>query len=151
MAAKRFKAVLGARGSGGLIEVPFDVKATFGSARAPVIATVNGVTWRTTVATYGGKYYVGMRRELREQAGVDDGDSVAVTLAPDDAPRTVEVPEDLAAALKRSPRAGRTFDGLSFTHRREYVEWITGAKKEETRRRRIEKAVGMLEEGTKSP
>lgn len=152
MAKKRFKGVLGGRASGGfLVEVPFDVKETFGSARAPVVATVNEVTWRTTVSTYGGKYYVGMRRELREQAGVDDGDTITVTLESDDAPRTVDVPPELKKALAKRPRARAAFDSLSFTHRREYVEWITGAKREDTRVRRLDKALTMLEEGRKEP
>ncbi|MEA2461725.1 MAG: hypothetical protein QOH90_1902 [Actinomycetota bacterium] len=152
MTTKRFRAVVGGdEGERPLFELPFDAKEVFGSARAPVVATVNKVSWRTTVAVYGGKHYVGMRRELREKAGVEMGETVSVTLESDDAPRTVEVPSEFLAALRRSPAAKKAFDRLSFTHRREYVEWITGAKKEETRSRRLSKAVTMLEDGKKEP
>jgi bifunctional DNA-binding transcriptional regulator/antitoxin component of YhaV-PrlF toxin-antitoxin module len=147
MAKRSFKGTLGARDSAGMVEVPFDVKQIFGSARPPVTATVNGVTWRTTVATYDGRFYVGMRKELRDRAGIVDGDPVEVTIESDDAPRTVDAPADLKKALRGSSAAKKAFDGLSFTHRREYVEWITGAKKDETRRRRVAKAIEMLEAG----
>ena len=147
MAKKSFRGTLGGRGSAGMVEVPFDVKEVFGSARAPVKATVNEVTWRTTIATYGGKYYVGIRKELRDKAGVDDGDEIRLTIESDDAPRTVEVPPELEKALAAAPDAKRKFDALSFTHRKEYVEWIAGAKKEETKERRLEKAIEMLREG----
>jgi Bacteriocin-protection, YdeI or OmpD-Associated/Domain of unknown function (DUF1905) len=147
MAKKTFTGDLQARGTGAVVEVPFDVKQVFGSARAPVVATVDDVTWRTTVATYGGKYYIGIRRELRDEAGVEVGDEIRLTIESDDSPRTVDVPPDLATALKRDPTANEAFERLSFTHRREYVEWITGAKKDDTRLRRVEKAVEMLREG----
>lgn len=147
MAKKTFTGVLAARGPGAVAEVPFDVKEVFGSARPPVVATVDGVTWRTTIATYGGKYYIGIRRELRDRAGIDVGDRIRLTIESDDAPRTVEPPPDLARALQRDRAAQDAFERLSFTHRREYAEWITGAKKDETRQRRVEKAVEMLREG----
>jgi uncharacterized protein YdeI (YjbR/CyaY-like superfamily) len=69
----------------------------------------------------------------------------------DDEPRTVEVPEELQAALAADDAARAAFDGLSYTHRREYVEWVTGAKREETRRARLERAVGMLRDGVRHP
>jgi hypothetical protein len=77
-----FEAVVETEGPGAFVEVPFDVKAEFGRARAPVTATVNDHSWPTTVAVYGGRYYVGLRREVREAAGVKPGDSVSVTLEP---------------------------------------------------------------------
>ena len=147
MAKKSFTATLGARGSAGLVEVPFDVKEVFGAARPPVNATVNGVSWRTTVSTYGGKYYVGIRKELRDKAGIEDGDRVRVTIESDEAPRTVDPPPDLRKALRKSTAARQRFDKLSFTHRREFVEWIEDAKKEDTRERRINKTIEMLEQG----
>ncbi len=152
MIRKKFKGVLGARDSGGwAVEIPFDVKATFGSGRPAVKATVNGVTWHTTLAPYGKSHYLGIRKELRAAAEVEDGDIVDVLLESDDEPRSVDVPHDLKSGLKRSAGAMKTFESLSFSHRREYVEWITSAKKAETRAKRIEKAIVMLEEGKREP
>jgi bifunctional DNA-binding transcriptional regulator/antitoxin component of YhaV-PrlF toxin-antitoxin module len=134
-----------------VVEVPFDVKERFGRARAPVLARVNGVELRTTVTVYGGRYYLGFRKEIRERAGIGPGDRVTVELEPDDEPREVEPPPELARALAGDREARRAFDGLSYTHRREYVEWIAGAKREETRERRLARALTMLREGVKHP
>ena len=134
-----------------VVEVPFDVKKRFGKARAPVKLRVRGTEVRTTVAVYGGRYYVGFNKDVREQAGIRPGDSVAVEIELDEEPREVEVPPELARALDADPEAKAAFDRLSYTHRREYAEWIADAKREETRERRLEKAVAMLREGTKHP
>jgi len=149
--AERFEGTLERRGSGTLVEVPFDVRAVFGKARAPVRGTVNGHPFRTTVAVYGGRYYLGFRREVREAAGLDDGDRLAIVLEPDDAPRTVEIPAELKAALAAAPDAKAAFERLSYTHRREYVEWVSGAKRAETRQARLERAVAMLRDGVRHP
>jgi bifunctional DNA-binding transcriptional regulator/antitoxin component of YhaV-PrlF toxin-antitoxin module len=139
------------RGGGRWIEVPFDAKAAFGETRAPVAATINGVPYRSRLSVYGGKTYLGLRKEVREQAGIEVGDDLEVVLERDDAPREVEVPEALASALAADPEAQSTFDALAFTHRREYATWIAEAKRDETRQRRVEKAIAMLREGTKHP
>ena len=149
--AERFEGRLEQHGSGTLLEVPFDVRAVFGKARAPVRGTVNGHPFRTTVAVYGGRYFLGFRREIREAAGFDDGDRLSVVLELDDEPRTVAVPPELEAVLARDAEAKAVFDGLSYTHRREYVEWVSGAKREETRRTRLERAVAMLRDGVRHP
>lgn len=86
---------------------------------------------------YGNRYLLPFSRTNREAAGVAAGDTVSVALASDDAPRTVEVPDDLAAALDAAPRARAAFDAGSFSHRREWVEWVSGAKRPETRERRV--------------
>lgn len=155
MAAKTFKAVLGGEGheKGELptVVLPFDVAEAFGSARPKVKATVNGVELRTTVAVYGGVSYVGFRREVREAMGIALGDRIEVKLELDTAPREVEVPADLARALKKDRDARQRFDALAFTHRREYAQWVTEAKKPETRARRVEKTIEMLKAGTKHP
>jgi hypothetical protein len=151
MSVHRFETVLGAEDSGVFIEVPLDVPAVFGRARAPVRGTINGHPFRSTVAVYGGRYYLPVNRTLREAAGVAAGDAVVVELEPDDQPRTVEPPEDLAAALDADTEARAAFDGLSFTHQREYAEWVAEAKRAETRRRRVEQAVQMLRDGRRSP
>ena len=122
--AERFEGTLEQRGSGTLVEVPFDVRAVLGKARAPVRGTVNGHPFRTTVAVYGGRYFLGFRREIREAAGFDAGDRLSIELELDDEPRAVEVPPELQAALAGDAEARAAFDALSFTHRREYAEWV---------------------------
>src|SRR3954462_6131576 len=102
---KTFRAKLGGRDGGDipLIEIPFDVKATFGKARPPVVITINGgFSFRSTVSVYGGKSLIGIRRDYREAAKGELGEEVEITLTSDDAPREVEVPKDLAAALRKS-------------------------------------------------
>jgi hypothetical protein len=151
MGAQRFEATLEQHGSGTVVFVPFDLKEAFGSRRPPVLATVNGYTFRTTLFTMGGRALLGLNREVREAAGVEAGQELSVEIEPDDEPRTVEVPSDLAAALDSDPAVRDTFDGLSYTHRKEYVRWVEEAKREETRTRRVEKSVEMLREGVKTP
>jgi hypothetical protein len=118
-----------------------------GAKRFPVVATVNGYTWRTSVARMGGEFLVGLSREVRSGAGVAAGDDVEVVLELDTAPREVEVPAALTVALAADPQAKAIFDGLAFTHRKEYARWIAEAKRDETRQRRVEQAVVMIKEG----
>ncbi len=129
----------------GGVEVPFDVEQVFGKKRVPIVVTVNGVKYRTTVAVYGGRYFFPMRREIREQAGVEANGKVKVTIEPDLAPRTIEAPRDLAAAIRKSAPAHARWKTWSYTHRKEMVDWLTSAKRPETRERRVAKAVAMLE------
>ena len=153
MAEQRFTAELAdsGRGGGRWVEIPFDAKSEFGEARAPVAGTVNGVAFRARLSIYGGRTYLGLRKEIREAAGVDVGDTVEVVIDRDDAPREVEVPEALESALARDAAAKAVFDGLAFTHRKEYAVWIAEAKREETRARRVTKALEMLHSGVKHP
>ena len=118
-----------------------------GAKRFPVVATVNGYTWRTSVARMGGEFLVGLSREVRQGAGVEAGDEVEVILELDSAPREVDVPEALAAALASDAQAKANFDGMAFTHRKEYARWIAEAKREETRRNRVQQALEMLRAG----
>lgn len=152
---KRFTAELqlGPKGTTGFIEVPFDVRAEFGQARPPVRGTMNGAPFRTTVAVYGGKPLLGLRKELRAAAKVSKtGDKVKVVLERDDAPRTVEVPADLRRALARSPSAKNGWAALSYTHQREWVQAIEEAKRPDTRAKRIASAVEAAEgRAAKSP
>jgi hypothetical protein len=149
---ERFTAILGGEErERPVVEVPFDVKERFGRARAPVRGTVDGADFRTTVAVYGGRYYVGFNKELRDRAGIAIGDEVEVALELDREPRTVEVPPPLAAALEKDSEAKAAFDGLSYTHRNEYARWIAEAKRDETRDRRAKKAVAMLRDGVRHP
>jgi bacteriocin resistance YdeI/OmpD-like protein/uncharacterized protein DUF1905 len=124
-----------------MLRVPFDVKESFGRARPPVKVTIRGHTWRTTPGVYGGEAFIGVNRTVKAATGVDAGDRVRVTMELDTEPRTVEPPEDLKAALAAAPDARMSFDRLSFTHRREYVEWIEDAKRADTRQRRIAETV----------
>lgn len=118
-----------------------------GAKRFPVRATVNGYTWRGSVARMKGEFLLGLNREVREAAAVEAGDEVAVEIALDTEERTVEVPPALAAALTADPAAKAAYDGLAYTHRKEFARWIDEAKKEETRERRVAKAIEMLHEG----
>lgn len=120
-----------------------------GAKRFPVLATVNGYTWRTSVMPMGGDFLVGLNREVRERAGVKAGDSVTVKLELDTAPREVDVPPELDAALAKDPKARSAFDALAFTHRKEFARWVTEAKREETRQRRVDRALQMVREGKK--
>ncbi len=118
-----------------------------GAKRFGVVATVNGYTWRTSVARMGGEFLVGLSREVREGAGVQAGDEVDVSLELDTKPREVEIPEALATALASDEEAKAVFDRLAFTHRKEYARWIAEAKREETRQNRIQRALDMIKEG----
>jgi hypothetical protein len=144
----RFTAEMGERG----VLVPGDPKAEFGGARAPVAGTVNGTPFRGRLMVYGGVTYLGFRKEIRDAAGgIEKGDTVEVDIERDDAPREVDVPEALAAALGRDDEARAIFEALSFTHRKEYAQWIGEAKREETRVRRTGKALEMLRKGVRHP
>jgi hypothetical protein len=126
-------------------EVPPEVVEALGShKRPPVRVTINGYTYRSTVATMGGRYLIPLSAENRTGAGVAAGDEVEVTIELDNAPREVTVPEDLAAAFEHDPEAKRAFDALSYSHKRQHVLAIEAAKTPETRQRRIEKCLAML-------
>ena len=112
MATHRFETVLWTEDSGVFFEVPLDVPAALGQARAPVRGTINGQPFRSTVAVYGGRYYLPVNRALREAAAVAAGDAVVIELEADEQPRTVDPPSDLAAALDADPEA-RARHGLS--------------------------------------
>lgn len=146
MKPQAFKAKVGAVEKGGmaLIELPFDVKATFGKARAPVKVTLNGTTtWRTTVSVYGGTSYIGARREIREQTkGFEAGKTITVLVELDDAPRVVTPPADLKKALEGEKAAA--WKKLSFTHQNEWVKALEDAKKPETRARRLKQLLESL-------
>jgi Bacteriocin-protection, YdeI or OmpD-Associated/Domain of unknown function (DUF1905) len=130
------------------IEVPEDLVAALGSSRRPpVTVTIGGHSYRTTVARMGGRFLVPLSAENRTAAGVAAGDLVDVDIEPDTAPREVDVPADLAEALARDDAARATFDGLSFTHRKEWVTWVEEAKKAETRATRLAKTVESLRAG----
>ena len=130
------------------IEVPAKVVAALGSSkRPPVRATINGFTYRSTVAVMGGKFMLGVSNEVRQSAGVAAGDTVDIDLELDTEAREVPIPPDFAAALARDAKAKKFFDGLSYSKKLRLVIPIEDAKAAETRQRRIEKTVEMLSEG----
>ena len=147
MAKKQiFTAVIqNAGGGGAFVEVPFDVEQEFGSKRPKIKALIEGVPYRGILTRMGSDCHIlGIRKEIREQVGKTLGDEITVTVEPDSEPRVIEVPKGLLAELKKDKEARALFDNLSYTHQKEYVNWITEAKKEETRRGRIVKTIEML-------
>jgi hypothetical protein len=127
------------------IEVPEDVVAALGSGNRPAVTiTVGGHCYRTTVSRMGGRFLVPLSAENRAAAGVAAGDETDTT------PREVEVPADLAKALAADDAAKTTFDGLSYTHRKEWVRWVDDAKKADTRATRLAKTVESLRTGQRA-
>jgi hypothetical protein len=127
------------------LEVPDDVVASLGAGKRPAVrVTINGHTWRSSVAVMGGRNLVGVSAENRAAAGVSAGDVLDVELQLDTDKREVEVPADLAEALEKDPPARRAFEALSYSNKSRYVLAINGAKAEETRARRIAKTVEEL-------
>ncbi len=127
------------------IVVPDDAIDALGAGRKPaVVVTVNGYSYRSTVAVMGGRFMVGVSAEHRKGAGVAAGDAIDVRLVLDTAPREIVVPDDLAAALNASPSAKAAFDALSYSRKRGFVEPVEAAKTPETRARRIAKVVADL-------
>ena len=134
-----------------MFRVPFDLGDAFGRARPPVKVTIRGHAWRTTLGVYGGVGHVVVNRAVKAATGVEAGDRVRVTMELDTEPRTVELPADLRSALEGVAAASSAFDTLSFTHRREYVEWVEEAKRPETRARRIAATVERVAAGKAAP
>jgi len=129
-------------------EVPEAVVDALGRGKRPSVkVTINGYTYRNTVAVMGGVFMIGVSAENRAGAGVVGGDEVDVYLELDTAPREVTVPADFAAALDRNAAARRTFDSLSYSNRLWHVLSIEGAKTDETRQRRIARSIDALREG----
>lgn len=127
------------------IEVPAEVVTALGPSKRPAVrVTVGGHDYRTTVAPMGGKYWVPLSAENRAAAGVAAGDSVEVEIEVDEAPRVVEVPDDLSAALAADPVARAAFDALSYSNQRRHVVSVEGAKTAETRARRVAKVITEL-------
>jgi len=130
------------------IQVPDEVVEALGSGKRPAVkVTVNGYSYRSTVASMSGVFMVSLSAEHRAGAGVGGGDEVEVDLELDSAPREVTVPPELVAALDAEPAARATFDRLSYSNKSWHVLQVTGAKTEETRQRRIARSVDALKQG----
>ena len=149
----RFRATLELNGKSATgLQVPDDVVADLGGGRRPAVrVTINGHTYRSTVASMGGRYMLPVSAKNRTDAGIAAGDEIDVEITLDTEPREVSVPPDVAEALDSDADVKRVFDGLSFSNRRGYVDWIEAAKKDETRRRRIADMVVRLREGRVRP
>jgi hypothetical protein len=130
------------------IQVPEEVVAALGAGkRPPVHVTINGYTYRSTVAPMGGEFWLPVSAEVRQHSGVAAGDEIEVEVALDTEPREVTVPADFTAALDQDTEAKRFFDSLSYSNKRRLILSIEGAKTDETRQRRIAKTISALHEG----
>jgi len=148
MAKQRFTAEV----VDGAVDLPDRVIEALGGQRVPVrvTVTVNRYTFTTTTAVMGGRRFIGFNKGNRTGAGIEDGQTITVAVERDKTPRVIEAPAELAAALASDATARATWDGLSYTHQREYAQWITEAKKPETRERRAAQAIERLAAGRKT-
>lgn len=130
------------------IEVPAEVVTALGQTkRPPVRVTINGYTYRSTVATVAGRSMVGVSNEVRANAGVAAGQEVDVEMELDTAPREVAVPPELSKKLAADPAVRQAFEALSYSRRRLLVDPVANAKTDATRDRNIAKALNALREG----
>ena len=145
----RFQSVLELAGKTATgFRVPREVVEALGKGkRPPVLVTINGYSYRNTVAVYGDEYLLGVAAEHRQAAGVQAGDLLDFDLVLDTAPREVDVPADFAAALEADPEAQRFFESLSYSNKRRFTLSVEDAKSADTRERRIEKYVSQLHDG----
>jgi hypothetical protein len=141
----RFSTTMFQTGNNTGIEVPAEVLDALGAGkRPPVSITVNGYTYRSTVASMGGKYLLPFSAERRSESGISGGDAIDVVLELDTAPRVVDVPEDLRTALNGSPDAEAAWAKLSYSQQKAHVTSVSGAKAAETRERRVAAVVTKL-------
>ncbi|MFI5839731.1 YdeI/OmpD-associated family protein [Catenuloplanes sp. NPDC051500] len=139
-------------GQGAVVALPFDAREAFGRSRALVVVTFEGrAPFHTTLARFRNRSWITLRRSQLDDLGLTPGDTVTVTVAPDEAPRTVAEPDELAAALSANPEMRLAYDRLSHAHRREYAEWVGAATSAETRQRRAEKALRWIRSGGRKP
>lgn len=145
MSSKTFKATIFRKGAMCFIPLGFDPKTVFGKIRAPVRVTLNGYTYRSTIAAMGGPPCIPLRKSNREAAGLEGGETIRVRVDLDTDKREVTPPADFVQALQAEPPAWERWRELSYSHQREYVEAIEEAKKPETRTRRIQRAVQQIQ------
>lgn len=151
---QRFKVRLRPGGTGGrwtIFHVPFDVGKKFGSCgRVSVRGTINGFEYRSSIFPDGDAgHFMMVNKAMQAAAKVAQGETVNVTMAIDDAPREVQVPAELSRAMKKDVEAQKRFQSLSPSCRREYADWVSQARKQQTRDHRAESAVEMLRAGRK--
>jgi Domain of unknown function (DUF1905)/Bacteriocin-protection, YdeI or OmpD-Associated len=145
---KKFKAKAEGAGPGGawcFIAVPFDVSEVWGTrGRVEVKGTINGFPYRTTIQPMDGRHLLTFNKQLQAGAKARAGDTVAVVMERDTEERIVEAPAELAKAFRKNTEAKKLWDKLAYTHRKEFAQWISGAKQEATRERRAGTAVSMI-------
>jgi bacteriocin resistance YdeI/OmpD-like protein/uncharacterized protein DUF1905 len=141
MTSKTYKTTIVRDGSMCFIPVTFDPQGVFGKIRVPVKVTLNGFTFRSTIAAMGGPPCIPLRRSNREAAGLEGTETLMVRLEVDTEPRIVTPPADFVRALKAVPSQWKRWADLSYSHQREFVDAIAAAKRPETRARRIGRAV----------
>ena len=140
-----FETTLSAFGNNTGIEVPPEVIDQLAAGKRPaVVVNVNGYEYRNTVAVMGGKFLVGVSSAIRKSTGLKGGDPITVTLTVNNAPRAVDVPTDLQKAFSDNPAAGQFFGTLSNSVQRYHIDNINGAKTDETRARRVAKAIELF-------
>lgn len=153
MKTYKFKAKIEAgEGGGAFVLFPYDTEAEFATrGNVPVKATLGGVPYRGSLTACGGpQHMLGVLKAIGEKTGKGPGDMIDVEVWKDKEKRTVEVPAAFERLMKKEGLLP-FFDTLSFTHRKEYCRWISEAKKEETRLKRLEKAIEMLRKGVRTP
>lgn len=135
------------------VKFPYDTHETFGAkGQVKVKAMFEGVAYRGVLANMGmGCHIIIVRKDIREKIGKKVGDTIDVSIEADTEPRTLEIPSGLAKAFGKQPLASEFFDNLSYTNRKEYITWITSAKKDETRQSRLEQTIEKLLKGLKNP
>lgn len=144
MTSKTFRTTIVRDGSMCFVPLTFDPKPVFGKVRAPVKVTLNGYTYRSTIAAMGGPPCIPLRKSNREAAGLEGGETLVVRLELDTEARVIDPPADFVRILKATPPAWERWRELSFSHQREHVESIAGAKTQEARARRMQRAAATL-------
>lgn len=144
----RFRAIIEqGRGGGAFVTVPLDMEQVFGKKRVLVNALIDGEPYRGSLVRMGSPCHIlGILKEIRQKIGKTIGDEVEIILEEDAEPRQVVIPMDLAQALESVPIAAEAFKRLSYTHQKEYVQWIESAKREQTRQERVTKTLEMLQQ-----
>lgn len=147
----KYKAEIMAKGGGTFVFFPYDVKKEFGTkGQVKVKASFEGIEYRGSLAPMGMEFHLlGIRKEIRNALKKEIGDIIEVIVELDTEPRIVKVPHDFQIVLDTNKTAKETFEKFAYTHRKEYVRWIEEAKKEETRKKRIIKALDMISNGKK--
>lgn len=144
----KFTTTIQGSGNKAGIVVPEEIVSALGAGRRPpVVVTINGQSYRSSIAVMGGQNMIGVSTANRELTGTSAGDTVEVDVELDTQPRVVDVPEDLAAALDSEPEAKAFYATLNYSSQRRYVEPIADAKTKETRSRRIAKVMADLRAG----
>ncbi len=141
MKSKTINVKLLSKGNLTAIPIGFNPKQVFGKVRAPVIVTLNGYSYKSTISSMGGEIFVPLRKSHREAANVNSNEVYSIQIELDTQKREIKAPEELERALKAEETLWKKWQRLSYTMQKEYAESISSAKKQETKIRRLEKAI----------